>query len=98
MSIWKSKLTPEQKESMELTRHRGRVARQAWDSYMAEVIEDRRANIFDTFSKTRPDNVDQLVILRHLLAAVDDLEAAVRIDIERGEYAAKQLNEDISND
>lgn len=95
MSLFKSKLTPEQKESLELARQRGRVARQAWESYMKDVIQDRRENIFDTFSKTRPDNVDQLVILRHLLAAVDDLESAVRVDIERGEYAAKQLNEDI---
>lgn len=95
--LFKTRLSQEQKEGLEYTKNRGRVARTAWDSYMKEVIEGRRLEIFDTFSKTRPDNIDQLVILRHLLAAVDDLEQAVRIDIERGEYAAKQLNEDTND-
>ena len=95
MSIFRSKLTPEQKENLELARTHGRYARNAWDNYMKALIENRRAEIFDTFRKTRPDDVDRIVILRHLLAAVDDIETAVLIDIDRGEYAAKQLNEDI---
>ena len=95
MNLWRTKLTPEQKEGLELARNHGRHARQAWDHYMKALIEDRRAEIFDTFRKVRPNDVDQIVILRHLLAAVDDIEKAVLIDIDRGEYAAKQLNEDI---
>ena len=95
MSLFRSKLTPEQKELLEQSRTHGRYARNAWDNYLKAVLQGRRDEIFDTFRKTRPDNVDQIVILRHLLAAVDDIEKAVLIDIERGEYAAKQLNEDI---
>lgn len=95
MSLFKSKLTPEQKGVLEHERTHGRYAKNAWDNYLKDLLQGRRDEIFDTFRKTRPDNVDQIVILRHLLAAVDDIERAVLIDIERGEYAAKQLNEDI---
>ena len=32
--LFKAKLSPEQKEGLEYTKNRGRVARTAWDTYM----------------------------------------------------------------
>ncbi len=98
MNIFNTKLTPADKERLEDEKNLGRRAKLAWDSYMGKVIEHRRDSIFSTFRKSRPDDVDQLITLRNLLAAVDDIETAIKLDIERGEYAAKQLNEDKSDD
>ena len=94
MTIFKKKLTTEDIARLTEAKANGKVARHAWDSYVRDLLEGRRKEIFDTFSKARPDDVDTLITLRHLLAAVDDIEKAVLIDMERGEYAAKRLNED----
>lgn len=98
MSIFTTKLTDEEKEKLREQRRDGLIARQAWDAYLKALLHGRREHIFDAFRKTRVDDVDAVITLRHLLAAVDDIEQSVLIDIERGDYAAKQLNEDQTND
>lgn len=92
--IFSRKLSLDERGNLEEQKAHGRMAAHAWDSYMRTLLTGRRKEIFDAFSKSRPDDVETLMTLRHLLAAVDDIEKAILIDIERGEFAAKQLNED----
>ena len=66
-------------------------AETAYNIYLKQHIAKVTENLFNEFSNTSVENMDRVMEIKRLHAAVKALEVSVLNDIDTGKMAAKQL-------
>lgn len=75
----------------------GIKAKNAYDSYIKNHIETIVKNIYENIENCLTTDTETLISLKNLLAAVRGLETSVLSDIESGNMAKQQLEENDGN-
>lgn len=87
-------MTPEEREQLELEQSRGSRAQNAYDGYIQNFCEEKRAVLFDAFRNLPLTAEADLMEVKRMLYAVDQLEIDITQQIETGKMASQALNKE----
>ena len=86
------KLTPEQREQLEVERSKGNLARNAYEAYIKSFVEAKRAVLFEAFRNLPLTAEDDLLEVKRMLFAIDQLELEITQEIQTGQMASEPVN------
>ena len=83
-------MTPEQQVQLEYEVEFGANAESANNLYLKDFIEVRREQMQTAFNNCEP-NAEELMKLKYMSMAIEDLATAVQSDIDTGKMASSSL-------
>ena len=86
-------MTPEQLDQLENEVIKGDKAKASYDSFIKNFVEAKRIVLFESFRALPLTDVDNLMEVKRMLAAVDTLETEILTIIETGKLATTALNQ-----
>lgn len=81
----------EQYEQLENEVLRGQRAQRAYDDFIKEFVDTKKAILFDNFCNINISEPEKLLEARRLVTVLEDLEASIVTIINTGKMAAKTL-------
>ena len=72
----------------------GRLAKQSYDGFVKGFLKNKIDTLVAEFLSTEPDDKERLAEIRRMTLAIEALENDFLSEIQTGEMAARQLNED----
>ena len=87
-------MTPEQREQLEIEQSVGRRAQASYEGYIKSFVEEKREILFENFRNLPLSAEAELMEVKRMLYAIDQLELEITEQIRTGQMASQALNEE----